>query len=87
MCEQLPHLLSSPVEKEMTMRQYARDVEIEAREKKGSRWEMVREAAMELAKDLESAQTFFMMNSEMMDDRTMPYQVLDPGKLAVSILM
>lgn len=87
MCEQLPHLLSSPVEKEMTLTQYARDVERGAGERKGPRWVMVREAAMDFVEQLEEAQISFMRNSEMMDDRVTPYQVLDPEKLAVSIMM
>jgi hypothetical protein len=87
MCEQLPHLLSSPVEADMNMRQYARDVVKEAGEKKGTRWDMVRAAALKLEEELLEAEILFRKNSEMMDDQTMPYEVLDPEKLAVSILM
>lgn len=87
MCEQLPHLMSSPVEQEMNMRKYAKDVERETREKKGSRWETVGEAAIEFGEELMEAEILFRRNSDMLDDHLMPYKVLDPDHLAVSILM
>jgi hypothetical protein len=87
MCEQLPHLLSSPINPNLTMTAYARNVEAEAKEKKGARWEMVGEAAILFCEQLLEADILFKRNNEMMDDHAVPYTALNPDELAVSIMM
>ena len=87
MCEQLPHLLSSPIDHTMSMAAYARNVEMEAKEKKGARWEIVGDAAIVFGEELMEADTLFKRNRGMMNDHVMPYKALGPEELAVSIMM
>lgn len=86
MCEQLPYLLSGGVEDDKTMLSYAKELEREARSKSGQRWELVTEAAREFYDDLLGLEGKFDLNNDMMDDKTIPYMVLHPSELAVSIV-
>ena len=87
MCEQLPFLLSSAVEEDKTMVAYAQRLEVEAKAKKGVKWEMVGVAAREFYEDLIVLEELFDRNSKVMDDHTVPYTVLNPRKLAVSAMI
>ena len=87
MCEQLPYLLSGEITDDKTLVTYAKQLERDARSKNGLRWELVSEAAREFHDDLVELERKFDRNNDMVDDKTMPYMVLHPSKIAVSIMM
>jgi hypothetical protein len=87
MSSQLPWVLSSGVAEDQTMVAYAQMLEAEARMKKGPKWQQVEKAASEFYNDLMGLGVDFNNNSEQMDDRIVPYHVLAPTELAVSILI
>jgi hypothetical protein len=45
MCSQLPYILSDPVAEDQTMVAYAQSLQMEARTKKGPRWQQVEKTA------------------------------------------
>jgi hypothetical protein len=87
MSSQLPYLLSYSVSEDQTLVQYAKNLEDECREKKGEKWGCVEMAAKGLYEDLLELGVRFNENSERMDDRILPYDVMNPTELAVSVLI
>jgi hypothetical protein len=53
----------------------------------GEKWEQIQKAARTFYDDLLALGEKFNANSEQLDDTTLPYHVMDPTKLAVSILI
>jgi len=45
------------------------------------------QAVDQLVKDLVDLKEVFAKSSEEMDDQTLPYHVMDPGSIAISILL
>ncbi|KAJ8060800.1 hypothetical protein OCU04_009884 [Sclerotinia nivalis] len=93
---QLPYLLSYRVAEDQTLSAYARelrDATINPRGRfagpgdTGRRTEGVRRAAEKLLLDLDVAARKFKENSEAMSEGIAPYYVMDPGELAVSVLI
>jgi hypothetical protein len=87
MCSQLPHLLSYSVAEDQTLAAYAQNMEAEARMKKGPKWQQVEKAASDFYSDLMGLGVDFNNNSDQMDDELMPYHVMDPTDMAVSIMI
>lgn len=87
MSSQLPYLLSYGVAEDQTLVAYAERLEAEAREKRGPNWQQVMKAASEFRADLVGLGDDFAKNSAAMDDGLVPYKVMDPTGLAVSVLI
>lgn len=87
MSSQMAHMLSHPPAEEHTIVVYAQNLEREARVKKGPKWQQVEKAARGFHDDLMGLGADFDMHGQMMDDQVLPYRVLDPMELAVSILI
>lgn len=87
MSSQVPYLLSESVADDQTMAVYAQTLQAEARMKKGPKWQQVEKSAAEFHSDLMGLTEDFRNNSEQMDDKVMPYDVMDPAELAVGILI
>lgn len=87
MSSQLPYMLSHPVAEGETLIAYAQNLAMDARMKKGGRWQTVEMVAREFHDDLMGLESDFNMHCEMMGEHAVPYRVLDPRKLAVSILI
>lgn len=87
MSSQLPYMLSHPVAEGETLVAYARNLEKEVSIKKGGRWQAVEKAAREFHDDLIGLGVDFNTHCDMMDEHAVPYRVLDPMDLAVSILI
>ncbi|KUJ07836.1 Lipoxygenase [Mollisia scopiformis] len=84
MAEQLPYLLSYGVAEDQTLVEYAKGLQDGA---VGSGDEGMEKAAKGLVDDLVGLGVVFARNSEAMDDRVVEYAVMDPTRLAVSILI
>lgn len=72
---------------DQTLAAYAQNMEAEARMKKGPKWQQVEKAASDFYSDLVGLGVDFNNNSEQMDDKLMPYHVMDPTDMAVSIMV
>lgn len=93
---QLPYLLSYRVAQDQTLSAYARELRDAAINPRGRfagpgdtgrRTDKVRKAAEKLLLDLDVAARKFKENSEAMSEGIAPYYVMDPGELAVSVLI
>ncbi|TGO13832.1 hypothetical protein BTUL_0062g00060 [Botrytis tulipae] len=93
---QLPYLLSHRVAEDQTLSAYARELRDAAINPRGRfagpgdtgrRTDKVRKAAEKLLLDLDVAARKFKENSEAMSEGIAPYYVMDPGELAVSVLI
>ncbi|KAL2068635.1 hypothetical protein VTL71DRAFT_14972 [Oculimacula yallundae] len=84
---QLPYLLSYGVSEDQTLLSYAKDLEDDARSKEGENWKAIENAASNFYGDLMKLGVVFDRHSRDMDDRVVPYNVMDPTELAVSILI
>ncbi|KAA8572225.1 hypothetical protein EYC84_002130 [Monilinia fructicola] len=93
---QLPYLLSYRVAEDQTLSAYARELRDAAINPRGRfsgpgdtgrRTEGVRRAAEKLLANLDIAARKFKENSEAMSEGIAPYYVMDPGELAVSVLI
>jgi hypothetical protein len=87
MSSQLPYLLSYSVLEDETLVAYAQRLEADAQLKRGEKWEKVEAAAKTFVDDLLDLGVVFQKNSEGMDDRIVPYNVMSPDELAVSVLI
>lgn len=93
---QLPYLLSYRVAEDQTLSAYARELRDATSNPNGRfsgpgdtsrRTDGVRKAAEKLLADLDVAARKFKENSEAMSEGIAPYYVMDPGELAVSVLI
>ncbi|TGO49372.1 hypothetical protein BCON_0212g00150 [Botryotinia convoluta] len=93
---QLPYLLSYRVAEDQILSAYARELRDAAINPRGRfagpgdtgrRTDKVRKAAEKLLLDLDVSARKFKENSEAMNEGIAPYYVVDPGKLAVSVLI
>ena len=80
----LPHLLSFKVAEDQTIVNYAASL---AKVAEGNGEKEIAKAAGTLYKDLVELGEIFKENSKLMDDQTMPYEVMDPDATAISILL
>jgi len=80
-CSQLTYMLSYKVSEDKTLAAYALDLA------KSSKEPEIVAAAEGLSKDLIALGIEFRKNSEAMDDKIVPYHVMDPSMLAVSVLI
>lgn len=90
MSSQLPYMLSYSVAEDQTLLSYARELEDEARQKKAldtRKWESIEVASKSLYDDLLDLGVKFNGHSQQMDDQIVAYRVMDPTKLAVSVLI
>jgi hypothetical protein len=90
MSSQLPYMLSYSVAEDQTLLNYARELEDEAREKKSldaKKWNSIEAASKSLYDDLLDLGVKFNGHSQQMDDQIVAYRVMDPTKLAVSVLI
>jgi hypothetical protein len=90
MSSQLPYMFSYSVAEDQTLLSYARDLEDEAREKKSldaKKWDSIERASKTLYDDLLDLGVKFNGHSQQMDDQIVAYRVMDPTKLAVSVLI
>jgi hypothetical protein len=86
MSSHLAYLLSSKVEYEQTLMNYALSLsKLDSDE--DNREDPISAAAGQLVNDLRELQVLFEQHSKEMDDQTLPYNVLDPEATAVSILI
>jgi hypothetical protein len=86
MSSHLPYLLSYRVAEEQTLLNYALSLSRLAGSAQGGNDPIVK-AGPQLLSDLVELREVFKRNSEEMDDQTLPYNVLDPGATAISILL
>ena len=84
---QLPYLLSYGVAEDQTLLSYAKALQDTANKQDGERWKGIEKAAKDFHHDLLALSEIFLANSEEMDDKIVPYNVMDPTELAVSILI
>ncbi|KAH7409001.1 lipoxygenase [Cadophora sp. MPI-SDFR-AT-0126] len=84
---QLPYLLSYGVSEDQTLLSYAKDLEDEASGEEGEKWKAIKTAASNFYIDLMKLGVLFDEHSKVLDDKNVPYNVLDPSELAVSILI
>jgi hypothetical protein len=88
---QLPYLLSYGAAEDQTLVNYAQTLQDEATlagmNGDGEKWGQIQMAARTFYDDLLALGEKFNANSEQLDDTTVPYHVMDPTKLAVSILI
>ena len=88
---QLPYLLSYGAAEDQTLVNYAQTLQDEATANAakgpGEKWGEIQRAATKFYDDLLDLGEKFNANSEQLDDTTVPYHVMDPTKLAVSILI
>lgn len=83
----IPHLLSYRVADEYNIINYAHSLWCVYNKKKGPGEPAVKAAAEKLYKDLKEMTAIFDQNSKDMTEGSIPYNVLDPGSTAVSILI
>jgi hypothetical protein len=84
MSSHLPYLLSYRVAEEQTLLNYALSLKKLSSIQKG---DPIADAGDQLVKDLVVLVAAFKFNSQQMDDQTLPYEVMDPGAAAISILL
>jgi len=84
MSSHLPYLLSYRVAEDQTLLNYALSLQKLSSIKKG---DPIADAGDKLVKDLVELAAAFKFNSQQMDDQTLPYEVMDPGATAISILL
>jgi hypothetical protein len=88
---QLPYLLSYAAAEDQTLVNYAQALQDEAKAKGANgdreKWVQIQASAKTFYDDLLSLGEKFNENSQQLDDTTVPYHVMDPTKLAVSILI
>jgi hypothetical protein len=99
---QLPYLLSYRVAEDQTLSAYAKELINSSKGETGlgadktfggesvtgkKKDEGIAKAAQKFLKDLEGAGREFGENSDMLDEGIEPYRVMDPGELAVSVLI
>ncbi|PVH71666.1 Lipoxygenase [Cadophora sp. DSE1049] len=84
---QLPYLLSYGVSEDQTLLSYAQELEDEARGEEGENWKAIETAAGNFYGDLMKLGVLFDEHSRVLDDKIVPYNVMDPTELAVSILI
>lgn len=84
---QVPWLLSFRVEKDRSLLNYAASQWRVYKNKKSPADQAVTRASEQLYADLQSLQEKFFRNSKAMDPGSIPYDVLDPGSTANSILI
>lgn len=87
MSSQLPYLLSYRVAEDQTLLNYAESLCKLSSQKTGDEWKSVSEAAKVFYADLLELGARFRKNSEEMDRDVVPYHVMDPTELAVSVLI
>ncbi|RDW68080.1 hypothetical protein BP6252_09476 [Coleophoma cylindrospora] len=87
MSSQLPYLLSYRVAEDQTLLNYAASLQQLASQKTGKEWQAVSAAAMNFHAKLLELRTKFRKNSDAMDKDIVPYHVMDPTEMAVSVLI
>lgn len=86
MMSNIAYLLSSDVEEERTLMNYALSLQ-KLDDTHVAREDPISAAAGQLVKDVLELKELFLKHSQEMDDQTVPYLVLDPSRTAISILI
>lgn len=72
---------------DQTLVMYAKSLQVEAKQRKKDNWQQVEQAGKQFYEDLLGLVTTFDKHSDAMDSCFVPYHVMDPMEMSVSILI